>query len=130
MKKMKYFFDEDVLYITLGKEKSLIGDEDYQENVVLYRYNRKVVGVEIHNFTTFNETLIKISSTETLNLAEPFKRIKMVISLRDIIIDDPQQFEETMKMWGFKKVEKGSKFIPEIGFSIAGKEISNLSFAS
>jgi uncharacterized protein YuzE len=130
MKKMKYFFDEDILYIPLSKEKSLIGDEDYQDNVVLYKHNKKVVGIEIHGFSSFQETLIKISSSETLNLAEPFKRIKMVISLRDIIIEDPQQFEENMKMWGFRKVESISKSIPEIGLSISEKEISNLSLAS
>lgn len=105
-KEMKYFFNEDVLYISLSDQKSSIGDEDYQENVVLYRYKKKVVGIEINNFTDFKETLIKISSSQTLNFAESFKRIKMVISLRDIIIDDPEQFEETMKIWGFKNIKK------------------------
>jgi uncharacterized protein YuzE len=106
IKTIKYFSEEDVLYIPLSDKKSLIGDEDFQDNVILYKIDNEVVGIEIQNFSEFKETTLRISNKKVLDLTEPFKAIKMVISLFDIIEDDPKQFKDTLEAWGFKFSDK------------------------
>ncbi len=109
---MKYFFNEDVLFIPLCDDKSPVGDEDFQENVVLYKDTndtQKVVSIEILNFSNFKEDKIKIGSDKTFDFTNLFKPVRMFLSLRDIMFDDPEQFEETLKIWGFKKVSKKKK---------------------
>jgi uncharacterized protein YuzE len=128
IKSFNYFFEEDVLYIPLGNDKSPIGDEDFQNSVVLYKLDEKVVGIEIQKFSKFKEDQIIIGQSDVLDLTIPFKRLRMVISLRDIIRTDPEQFQETMKIWGFEKLNDIPKLSSKYDISFKGKEITEFSF--
>ena len=106
---LKYFSPEDVLYIQLGNKKSSIGDEEFQEDVVLFRNPdnaKQVTGIEIQQFNEFKENYIQIDKKIRIDFAEPLKKIRMLISLRDIMFTDPKQFEETLEQWGIKIIKK------------------------
>ncbi len=111
MKNMKsldlsYFSEEDVLYIEISKEKG-IGDEEYQEDLILYRNKQnKVVSIEIQHFSEFKESKIKISEKKEIDLFKSLEKIRMLISLRDIMLSDPKQFEETLRAWGFQVIKE------------------------
>lgn len=98
---LSYFSLEDVLFINISKEKSVIGDQEFQEDVILYRgTDKKVIGIEVQKFTEFKESKIQINQNRTVDMSVPFNKIRMLISLRDIMFSDPIQFEETLKEWG------------------------------
>lgn len=124
--KFKYFFEEDVLYISLSNKKSAIGDEDYQENVVLYRSDdaKEIIGIEILNFTHFKENKIKIKPKDCIDFSFQFQKIKMFISLRDIMYNDPQQFEETLREWGFIKAPEANRDPNHLFLSLPQQEMS------
>jgi hypothetical protein len=77
-----------------------------KNSVVLYKLDKNVVEIEIHNFSKFKEDHVIIAPNDVIDLSTQFRRIKMVISLLDIILTDPEQFEETMKAWGFKRINR------------------------
>lgn len=109
---LKYFSPEDVLYIQLGSKKASIGDEEFQEDVILFRNpesTKQVLGIEIQQFTEFKDNYLQINKNERIDFSEPLKKIRMLISLRDIMFDDPKQFEETLEQWGIKIIKKKSE---------------------
>ena len=110
---IKYFSDEDVLFIPTSAEKSSIGDEEYQSNVILYRNTKNhLLAIEIQNFSKFKENKVQVSVHNQIDFSESFKKVKMLISLRDIIFSDPTQFEATLKEWGIEIV-KEQKNLPK-----------------
>jgi uncharacterized protein YuzE len=128
MKDIIYFFKEDVAYISLCDEKSMIGDEDFQEGVVLYKNNSNdIIGIEILNFTTFQENKIQLAENKFLDFTKTFKELHILISFRDII-DDPEQFLATCKEWGINVEVINNKLhsSTSINMSIPHKDISQL----
>lgn len=115
---IKYFLEEDVLFIPLNNKKSPIGDEDYQDNVVLYKDIKnpsEINSIEILNFSNFEGNIIQIDKDKAIDFSEQFRPVRMFISLKDIMYNDPTQFEETLKIWGFKKVKEET---PSKSFSV------------
>ncbi len=128
-----YFFKEDVTYISLCDEKSSIGDEEFQDGVVLYRGdNNKVSGVEILNFSGFKESKITLSVEQSLDFTTTFRELHMLISLRDIMFVDPEQFESTCKEWGIRVQKISSKLdeSPSINIPLSSKDVHNLSLTN
>ena len=107
MKKIeiKYFLPEDVAYITLSKNKSSIGDEEYQPDVILYRNDNELVGIEIQNFYSGKIDKIKVSDKDAIDFTIPFRVCRMFISLQDIMDTDKKQFEETLAAWNILPME-------------------------
>jgi uncharacterized protein YuzE len=104
---LTYFTAEDVLYIPLKNENSSIGDEEYQDDVTLYRNDsNEIVAIEIQKFSMFNENEIKVCSDKVIDLKTSFEKIRMFISCRDIIDTDPEQFEQTLKEWGIEVIKE------------------------
>lgn len=68
--KMKYCEPIDNLYIAFSDKRSMVGSEEFQSGVVLYRDSgsKELIGIEIMNFTEFNENPIRISSDEALDI--------------------------------------------------------------
>jgi uncharacterized protein YuzE len=127
--KITYFFKEDVAYISLCELKSSIGDEDFQGGVVLYRDSKnKITGIEILKFSNFKESKIILSANESIDFTTTFRELHMLISLRDIMFDDPVQFESTCKEWGIRVQKISSKLnqSPSINVPISPKDIPNL----
>ncbi len=103
---IEYFSQEDVAYIHLSAKKSLVGNEEFQDDVILYRIEDELVGIEIQNFYRSKTDTIKISDTKSLDFTKQFQIMRMLISLRDIIHNDPDQFKETLAEWGINIIEK------------------------
>ena len=102
-----YSITTDNLYIQLSDKKSSVGHDDFQDNVILYRdESKKIVGIEILNFNNLKESLIKLGKNERIDFSEPFQKIRMLISLRDIMFADPEQFEDTLKQWGIQIIKE------------------------
>jgi len=126
---LTYFIKEDVAYISLGNHKSSVGDEDFQDGVVLYRGSKnKITGIEILKFSNFKKSKIIISADESIDFTTTFRELHMLISLRDIMFDDPEQFESTCKAWGLRVQKISSKLnqSPSINVPISRKDIPNL----
>lgn len=109
----KYFVPTDTLYIELSKNRSNVGDIEYQDNVILFRDEKteNITGIEILNFNSFKENVIKVSDTEVKELTEPFRFVRMFISLQDIRGTD--EFDKTLEAWGYKKIRM-KKVIKEL----------------
>lgn len=125
MSKIIYFSGEDVAYLSLCDKKSMIGDEDYQDGVVLYRDEKgDVVGIEILNFSLLKENKIQLSDKDYADFTTTFRELHMLISLRDIMIDDPKQFNDTCEEWGIKVQLITEKFnsTPSIKIPISSKD--------
>jgi len=131
---ISYFVKEDVLYIPLSDTKSSIGDEDYQAGVVLYRDEndpRKVLAIEISNFSSFRENKITISQNTCADFTTEFRELHMLISLRDIMFNDSEQFYETCKEWGISVKILNNKLNEsnEINISLTSKNASAMMIA-
>ena len=127
--KITYFFKEDVAYISLCDRKSSVGDEDFQDGVVLYRDSKgKATGIEILSFSNFKESKIILSASKSIDFTTTFRELHMLISLRDIMFDDPVQFESTRKEWGIRVQKISSKLnqSPSINVPISPKDIPDL----
>lgn len=125
--KITYFSNEDVLFIPLKDKTSSVGDEDYQEGVVLFRDKKnEVVAIEIQHFSTFKKNKISICDDCTLDLKDVFLKVRMLISCRDIYETDPLQLEETLKEWGMniKKDKKEKDLTKNIHFEVNLPEYS------
>jgi len=108
-----YFSNEDVLFIPVSDEKSPIGDEEYQDDVVLFRNtNDEITGIEIQKFSLFKENKIKIGKHHHIDFKDTFTKVRMLMSCRDIMFSDPKQFEQTMKEWGIEII-KGDESRPK-----------------
>jgi len=126
--KITYFLSEDTASISFCDEKSMVGDEEFQEGVILYRKADKIVGIEILSFTSFKEDHIFVAEKTFMDFSDTFKQLRMLISLRDIVDTDPQQFEETCREWGIQVNKINDKKIsPFVNVSVSKKEMLSLS---
>jgi len=97
----KYFSPSDILYIQFVNKKQSIGDEEFQDEVILFRdpNSKEVISVEIINFIkSFKDNFIQITKTEAKDFYKEFRFLRAIISLQDIILSDPEEFEKTMKI--------------------------------
>lgn len=108
---LKYFSPSDILYIQFVNKKQSIGDEEFQDEVILFRdpNSKEVIGVEIINFTkSFKDNFIQITKTEAKDFHKEFRFLRAIISLQNIILSDPEEFEKTMEIWGYKRIKQSS----------------------
>lgn len=100
----KYFFPTDILYIELSDRKSPVGDQDFQDNVILYKAlkSKKVLSVEILHFKDFKKNHIQISQNKAIDFSGPFRFLRAFLSLQGIIITEPEEFKRIMSIWGYK----------------------------
>jgi hypothetical protein len=126
--KITYFLNEDTASISFCDEKSMTGDEEFQEGVILYRKAGKIVRIEILGFTSFKEDHIFVDENTFMDFSDTFKQLRMLISLRDIVDTDPQQFGETCRAWGLQvnKIDD-NKIPPFVNVAISEKEMLSLS---
>lgn len=132
MKELIYFSVEDVAYISFCDKKSMIGDEDFQDGVVLYRDTKNnIIGIEILNFSVFKENKIQLSESEFADFSTTFKELHMLISLKDIMENDPEQFNATCKEWGInvQLIGKNLNPPPPINIPISRKDSLRLAVA-
>ena len=125
MKQITYYFKQDIVYISLSADESTIGDEDFQDGVILLRdQESNIVGIEIIDFTSFKEDKIRASEEECWDLSKVFLEIRMLISLRDIMFSyyekEKREFEDTCKAWGIQTptVSTASERSPYFSFQI------------
>lgn len=102
----RYCVHIDNLYISFSDKKSMIGSEEYQSGAVLYRDSNTndIIGIEIINFSDFNEDRVQISENDALDLTVPFKFLKGVIQFHELEEYDPKAFENVLSQWGFHRV--------------------------
>jgi len=108
---LKYFSPSDILYIQFVNKKQSIGDEEFQDGVILFRdsNSKEVIGVEIINFRkSFKDNFIQITKTEAKDFYKEFRFLRAIMSLQDIMISDPEEFEKTMEIWGYKRIKQSS----------------------
>ena len=132
-KDLQYFVKENVLFISLCEEKSSMGDEDYQEGVVLYKdekEHRKIVAIEVLNFTDFKENVIRVSDEQSIDFTSAFRQLRMLISLRDIMFEDQQQFLSICKEWGINVEIMNNKLhnSSEISVPLSADNVGSLSY--
>lgn len=109
----KYYYEEDNLYIQFSRKKSPIGDEEFQDGVILFRDNKGIlVGIEIYNYSDFTETKIKIDSSKYVDFKEPFGLIKQFITVAELRESYPQLWKEFLENSGFEKVKEKDKTSP------------------
>jgi len=73
----EYFPKEDVMYIALHdlKPSIMVAENELQDSVILYKGNKKVLGIEIQNFSKFRDFEIILSKKKTLDLSYVFEPI-------------------------------------------------------
>lgn len=106
---MRYFFPSDNLYIELSNKKSPLGDEEFQDDVILHRdpKSNEIVGIEILHFKDFTKlnNYVQISKNKVIDMSTHFRFLRAFISLQDIMFIDPDEFEKIMIGWGYKKIK-------------------------
>lgn len=92
---LEYYDDSDTLFIALSDKRSLTGDQEYQNGIVLFRDEKshEVIGIEIIDFSSLNENKIQISKSEALDMSKPFSIIKTAINFKKIANQYPTVFE-------------------------------------
>lgn len=66
----------------------------------------EITGIEILNFSYYKEDFVQITKKKALRFTTPFKIIRMIKSLKDIW--GTEEYEDTLKEWGFRKIDKDS----------------------
>ena len=99
----KYFFPTDNLYIQIGKKKSLCGDDEFQDDIVLFRDRdtSELVGINIMHFTKSKIDRIQTTKNGGIDFSFPFRLIKVLVSLEDIRETEPEEFERNLKIFGY-----------------------------
>jgi hypothetical protein len=121
----KYYSDEDILFIQLSNKKTSIGSNDFEEGVTIFRNpkdKKDILAIEIIDFSNYKSDKVQLEKNTKVNFAPAFQKIRMFSSLHDIA--GSAEFEETLKIWGFKKVE--NKFpdkVQVIDFKIKESEL-------
>jgi len=79
----EYFPQEDVMCIKLNSLKtSMIGENELQESVILYKEKGKVIQIEIQNFSEFKDPGIILSKNKVLDLEKLFN---VIVKWRDTV---------------------------------------------
>jgi hypothetical protein len=127
---LTYYSDEDILFIQFSNKKTPIGSNEFQEGVTIFRNpndKKEIFSIEIVDFSHFVGDELEVEKTRKINFASVFKKVRMFHSLRDII--GTEEFEETLKMWGFKKVEnKSPKNIHAIDYKVKQSELTSFAY--
>jgi len=116
---LKYFPPTDNLYIQFGNKKSAVGDDDFQDDIMLFRDSKtgRIFGIEIMEFSKFEGNYIQISENEVMDFSIPFTFIrKMIIYFKELtnlqnkIFPEPKEVEEFMKICGYDKFKNSFKY--------------------
>ena len=104
----EYLVSSDILYIKLSRKKSSIGDEEFEDDVIIFREpkTKKILGIEILNFLKFSNNYIQISKKEGIDFTKPFNIVRAFALLQENFIENPTEFDKTIKEifenWGYK----------------------------
>lgn len=125
----KYFFPTDNLYIQIGRKKSACGDDEFQDDIVLFRdiKTSELVGIDIMHFSKSKTSKIKTSEGSGIDFTIPFRLIKALVSLEDIRLSDPDEFEKVLAIWGYKIRRK---CVPAIDFKFKKETTPQISISN